>query len=90
MKAQTVYFVSDLEACETDALPASDPDGIEWQITTTGAERSAQGISSGCPLVEVYGPSKAAVVEFVRKHWGDDDSEWFQTYIVDRVESGEV
>ena len=82
--ATTVYYVDDLQAAEPEALPDSpDANGVEWTVLP--------GLDTmGLPRVMVAGPTRESVIAFVREHWSDDDAEWFQTYIVDRVRSGEV
>lgn len=80
--ATTVYFVDDIQAVEPDELP-KPPKGVEVDV--------AEDLDSmGFPRVTVYGPTREAVIEYVREGWGDDDADWFQTYIVDRVQEGEV
>lgn len=39
----------------------------------------------GMPRVDVSGPTRESVIEYVRENWGDDDAEWFDRYIVQRV-----
>lgn len=69
------YFVDDLEAVEPDELDRT-VEGI--RITTVPNDR---GFSSAT----VEGPTREAVLDYVRSQWGDDDQDWFQTWVVDRI-----
>lgn len=64
---------------------AADPDALprERGIFVT-VEPSLS--TAGLPRVTIEGPSSDAVVAYVRKHWGDDDSEWFVEHVMRRVE----
>lgn len=72
-----MFVVTDIQACEPEAL-AHVP-GI--YITYEGTD------SMGLPSVSVYGATEKEVVDYIHDQWdGDVDPEWFQGYIVDRVE----
>lgn len=72
------HVVTDLQAVEPDALPEDDDD----VFFVVEEERDGMGF----PRVAVYGPTRDAVIEYVRKGWGDEDASWFQEHVVDRVE----
>jgi hypothetical protein len=75
-----MYWIDDLQACEPDALVAFLPDGIKVTVDVEHDDTSA-----GCARVSVYAPTKEALLDFVRYHWGDDDGEWFATHVVARI-----
>lgn len=81
-----LFVLRSMEACEPESLEApagiwvvvwgdSDTAGIDWTYD-----------SHGCSAVDIYGRSPAAVTDYVRSEWGDDDKEWFGRYVVPRVE----
>lgn len=39
----------------------------------------------GFARVDVIGPTREAVIEYVRAEWGDDDEAWFAEYVIGRV-----
>lgn len=71
------FAVDLIEACDPEALPAVE--GIN--VTVTGKHDTM----SRCPVVEITGPSRKAVENYVRENWGDDDSRWFATWVVARI-----
>lgn len=74
----TRYFVHYLQACAPDDLPTVAGITLDWH----------EGYDSmGMPRVDVIGPSREAVVEYVRLNWGDDDTDWFTEYVAGRVEA---
>jgi hypothetical protein len=69
-------FVGYLQAVEHEHLPTVD--GIRVEVEP--------GLDDmGFHRVSVFGPSREAVIDYVRENWGDDDEEWFVDYVVDRV-----
>jgi hypothetical protein len=71
-----MFTVDYLQAVEPDFL--GKPAGI---VVTLDEELDSQGFNR----VTVEGPTREAVIEYVRENWGDDDADWFQEYVVDRV-----
>lgn len=72
------YFVDDLQAVEPEYLEPRE--GIAVVV--------ADDLDSmGFPRVTVLGPTREAVIEYVHDQWsGDADPDWFQEWVVDRVE----
>lgn len=73
------YTVSYLQACEVEEILAPNDDGVRVEIME---ERDDMGF----PRVYVVAPTRETLLEFIREHWGDDDDEWFNDYVVSRVE----
>ena len=71
------HTVTDLQAVEPESLP-SLPDSI---IVHVHSERDEMGF----PRVDVTGPTREAVLEYVLAVWGDNDREWFDEYVVGRL-----
>ncbi len=40
---------------------------------------------SYAPRVRVCAPTREALLAFVRRHWGDDDTTWWNAFVVARV-----
>lgn len=72
------YIVRYLQAVEPEHLPEK-PEGIEVNVVETHDEM-------GFPRVDVSGPSREVLIEYVRVGWGDDDADWFKEWVEDRVE----
>lgn len=70
------YAVDALQACEPEEL------GHRHGITVTISDELD---SMGFQSATIEGPTAEAVVEYVREHWGDEDGEWFDEYVVARV-----
>lgn len=70
------FRVEDLQAVEPDALERRD--GI---VVTVHPELDGMGFNT----VDVEGPTRDAVVEYVRSQWGEEDPAWFAEYVVARV-----
>lgn len=71
------WMVDDLQSVEPDFLTPRD--GITVEL--------APGLDGmGFNRVAVYGPTREAVVEYVRSEWGDDDAAWFDEWVLHRVE----
>ncbi len=70
------FVVTSLQAVEPDALKPQDG------IVVTEDEAAD---SMGFPRVNVYGPTRDAVIEYVRREWGDEDPDWFADYVVARL-----
>lgn len=72
------FVVRDLQAIDPSEL--SQQPGIGHEVTV---ERDSMGF----PRVDVYGPSRAVLIEYVRDNWGEDDPEWFAEHVEGRVET---
>lgn len=70
------WAVDDLQTVEPDAFPKVE--GIEVVLDS---EKDRYGFDRAT----VYGPTRTAVVEYVRLAWGDEDPEWFKEWVEDRV-----
>jgi hypothetical protein len=70
------WSVAYLQAAEPDALPAAE--GILVEIVEDADEM-------GLPRVDVSGPSREAVLDYIRAHWGDEDADWFDEYVAGRI-----
>lgn len=91
-----VYRVEGLQACDPQALkdyPAGDgwptvgmawtnADDITVKVTSDDDGSGAHGAT-----VEVYGPSRGAVLAYVADAWGTDDPDWFREYVEGRVQA---
>lgn len=73
------FMLDMLEACEPESLSTVGTD------VTVMVEDYTLGTSSGCPCVTLTAPTRQGIIDFVRKFWGDDDGEWFQQHVVERV-----
>lgn len=75
------YLVSGLEVVMPETLEdaVNRAEGISFEYEAEG--------SHGFPHVTIEGPSREAVIEFIREQWTDQDGEWFQRWVVDRVET---
>ena len=68
------YVVDGLDVYVPESL--DDRHGVHVELTTT---------PGGHQLAEVSGPTFESVVEYVSANWGEDDPEWFQSYVVERI-----
>lgn len=77
-----VWSVSGLEACEAGEIVGSHRSGVFVDVETLDG-----GGSAHCPRVTVSGPSREAVLDFVRGAWGDDEATggWVSEYVVPRI-----
>ncbi len=77
------FLVEDVEACEPNELLRDLPEGITFTISGT------HGGSAKCPSVNIMGPTREAVLDFVAVNWGikdgSGDGEWFEDQVVKRV-----
>lgn len=70
------YVVDDLQAADPDALSA---------VAGITVETVDHADSMGLPRVAVSGPTRAAVLAYVRENWGDSDAVWFRDHVEGRV-----
>ena len=70
------YLLDYLQAVEPDALTTAD--GITVVVDD---ELDSMGFNR----VSISGPTREAVVEYVRANWGDDDRDWFAEWVENRV-----
>jgi hypothetical protein len=82
-----LYWVDGIQACDPAELPRED--GIKLRVCGQATPRD----SSGCPDIEVEGADRAAVLDYIDRHWNRDgmgraiDPEWFDRWVVRRVMS---
>lgn len=72
-----MYGVSDLQITDWDDLP--NVAGIEVVLDPEIDSMHLQ-------RAQVIGPTREAVIEYVRENWGEEDPDWFRDYVVARVE----
>ena len=72
------FIVTDIQATHVEALPQDGGVSVTWDED----ERDSMGFHR----VAIIGPTAEAVAEYVREHWGDEDGEWFASYVVGRIE----
>lgn len=77
MSTDYPWFVDDLQAVEPGAL--SPQPGIKVSL-------HPEKDSMEFDRATVSGPTREAVVEYVRLHWGDEDADWFKEWVEDRVQ----
>lgn len=76
-QALGAYYVADLQACAPEELTA-----VDGCVAVIQDERDSMGL----PRVTVWGPTREAVLEYVRREWeGDADPEWFAECVVARI-----
>ena len=71
-----MYRLSYLQAVEPEALPARE--GLVVEV-------DADPDDYGFPRVDVVARDRDVLIAYVREHWGDDDADWFRTYVEGRV-----
>ena len=74
-------WVDDVQVVDLDAL-AGEVEHWRGRITVTV---TTEHDSMGLPRVLIEATSEDTLVEFVRDNWGDDDSDWWQVHILDRI-----
>jgi len=67
-----------------DDLQSTDPEFLAPMEGIT-VSLSPEKDSMGFDRATVEGPTREAVIAYVRREWGDEDPEWFQEWVVDRV-----
>ena len=70
------WYVDDLQSVEPEALEPAE--GITVKIAP---ELDGQGFER----VAVHGPTREAVLKYVRSQWGDEDPAWFADYVEARL-----
>lgn len=70
------YRVDYLQTVEPDKLAPRD--GIAVDVETMRDDM-------GLPRVSVTGPTREAVIDYVRSEWGDEDGGWFADFVVGRI-----
>lgn len=73
------FVVSYLQAVEPESLDAVE--GIYVRVVEECDDM-------GFPRVDVFGPTRDAVISYVREQWcAEEDPAWFESYVVARVET---
>lgn len=72
-----MYFLDSLEACNPAELPREP--GIRVEVG------NAKG-DNGCV---VYANTRIDLIQYVMRHWGTDDPQWFDEHVIARIEEGE-
>lgn len=75
-----MFQVTDLQACEPGELFRDKPEDVTVTVQP-GHD------SMGFNRVTVEAPTKARLIAFVVDNWGDDDLEWIDEWVVDRIET---
>jgi hypothetical protein len=73
---RVTYEVAHLQAVEPDELPRDA--GVDVFVHE---ELDGMGFNT----VTLSAPDRDVLIEYVREQFGDEDAEWFQEYVVDRV-----
>lgn len=71
-----MYRLSYLQAVEPDTLPSRE--GVVVEVDPDLDDY-------GFPRVDVVARDRDVLIEYVRANWGDDDAEWFRTYVEGRI-----
>lgn len=76
-----MFTVTDLQACEPDALPhdAGVTVVLDDDLDSMGFNRAT-----------VSAPTRDALIEYVLKHWGDEDGDWFREHVLGRIKPAEM
>jgi hypothetical protein len=74
---EETFVVTYLQAAEAETLPQ-----LPGVVVTIVEQRDSMGL----PRVDVRASSRDLLVGYVASQWGLEDPEWFQTYVLDRIE----
>lgn len=73
------FVLLDLEAVQPETLEFGE--GVE--VTVHAGRR--EHVSSRACSVDLASENRHALIAYVKEHWGDEDPEWFATYVVARI-----
>jgi hypothetical protein len=75
--ARGAFLLTYLQCVEVETLPTDGPVVVD-------VERDRDDF--GFPRVDLLCGDRDELIAYVREHWGEEDPEWFQTYVVERIE----